>query len=121
MLGRPAVLAYILMIGQTILGAPFFSNFEGGVVKLFGPTGGYIFGFALSMLFLALTRNYKPNLYLTTFLKITIAHIILYSCGLFHLSRFVPKEQVFLLGLYPFVFGAILKTGIIIYVVTKKN
>jgi biotin transport system substrate-specific component len=120
-LGKPAVYAYILTLIQTALGAPFFSGFEGGLTKLLGPTGGYIFGFACAMIFLALIKNYKPHSYITTFLKVTIAQIILYTIGTLQLSYFVSRETIFLLGLYPFIFSAILKMGIITYVATKKN
>lgn len=43
--GSIAVLLYILM---GAVGLPVFSNFTGGVGKLMGPSGGYIFGFLLT-------------------------------------------------------------------------
>lgn len=120
-LGWPAVYAYFLTMLQTALGAPFFSGFEGGIAKLLGPTGGYLFGFALAMIFLASVKHYKPHSYICTFFKVVGAQIILYICGLLQLSYFVPHEKVLFLGLYPFIFGAIIKAGIITYVGTQKN
>lgn len=40
--GMIAVGAYILM---GLIGIPVFSNFQAGTAVLFGPTGGYLFGF----------------------------------------------------------------------------
>ena len=45
--GSIAVLLYIVM---GAVGLPVFSNFTGGVGKLMGPSGGYIFGFLLTAL-----------------------------------------------------------------------
>lgn len=43
--GTIAVLLYLLM---GAVGLPVFSNFTGGIGKLMGPTGGYIFGFVFT-------------------------------------------------------------------------
>ena len=40
--GTIAVLIYLLL---GLVGVPVFSNFSGGVGKLFGPTGGYLIGY----------------------------------------------------------------------------
>ena len=116
LIGWPAVYAYLLTIFQTALGAPFFSGFQGGIVKLLGPTGGYIFGFAVAMIFLAILRNKKNNLPFL-FLKLLCTNIIVFTFGLLQLCLFVPYQKLFILGLYPFIFGDMLKTIIIMFII----
>ncbi len=121
LIGWPAVGAYFLCIFQTALGAPFFSGFEGGIIKLLGPTGGYIFGFTFAMIFLVLAKNYKKYSYVITFSKLFIANVILFFLGLLWLSFFVPSEKLLILGLTPFIFGNLLKSVFIIVFVVKYN
>ncbi len=51
--GLAAVAVYILM---GLLGIPVFSGFKAGAAALFGPTGGYIFGFFFAVLIPALAK-----------------------------------------------------------------
>ena len=111
-IGWPAVYACFMFILQGALGAPFFSGFQGGFLKLFGPTGGYILGYLFLMIFLALVKNYKKNFFYINFLKLLIANIILYSFGLFQLSWFVSSEKLLFLGFIPFIFGMLIKVFI---------
>lgn len=40
-----ATIAILIYIALGLVGMPVFSNYTGGVSKLFGPTGGYIIGY----------------------------------------------------------------------------
>jgi biotin transporter BioY len=89
--GWHAVAAYGFYLAQGAMGAPFFAGLNGGLPRLMGPTGGYLFGFALAMIFLVLV----------TFRK---------------LSFFVPTEKLLWFGLYPFIFGDfVVKSALIIF------
>lgn len=46
--GKKGTLGILLYILLGIVGLPVFSGFAGGIGYLLGPTGGYIFGFAVS-------------------------------------------------------------------------
>ena len=52
--GGASQLIYVLLGAA---GAPVFSNMEGGLGKLAGPTGGYIFGYILAALVIGLIIN----------------------------------------------------------------
>jgi len=62
MFGNYATHAYFLYLFQGAIGLPVFAGFCGGFYELLGPTGGYLFGFGLAMIFLSITRNIKINI-----------------------------------------------------------
>jgi len=107
-LGKRAIYSYILFLVQGALGAPFFSNF-GSLDRLLGPSGGYLFGFLFSILFIYFLRKVKTNSFCFTYLKLFLALIIYNIFGLFQLSFFVGFRNVFYVGLYPFLFGDLVK------------
>ena len=48
--GRRGSIAVAVYIALGAIGLPVFSGFAGGIGKLMGPSGGYIFGFMLTAL-----------------------------------------------------------------------
>ena len=50
--GLKGTLSVALYIGLGLIGAPVFAGFKPGLPALLGPTGGYIWGFLLSALFM---------------------------------------------------------------------
>ena len=108
--GLPAIYAYALYLAQGVLGAPFFAKGGCGLVHLLGPTGGYLVGFGMAMLFLHAVKKYmvpKSIAIKSLFLLATAG--IYFSCGLAYLSCFVPVPVLFSAGLYPFLLGDSLK------------
>jgi biotin transport system substrate-specific component len=103
--GWSAVSAYMFYLAQGAMGLPFFSGLRGGLLHLLGPTGGYLFGFWLAMIFIAATRNYKRQSSMILLGKLLIACVIYFICGLAQLSWFVAPENLFAAGLYPFIVG----------------
>ena len=107
--GRHAVYAYGLYLMQGAAGLPFFAGMQGGLVRIFGPTGGYLIGFAFAMMFLASVRSYKATSYGWTIAKLLGSVFIYFSMGLTQLAWFVPVEKVLACGLFPFLMGDAIK------------
>ncbi len=105
LLGKPAVIAYVLYLLQGIAGAPFFAGMGSGLVHFVGPTGGYLIGFLCAALFLLAVRHLKQASKLATFIKLELANIIVFACGLAYLSFFVSPQKLLLTGLFPFFIG----------------
>lgn len=55
--GRRGVLAVLVYVLMGLVGIPVFAGFKAGTVALFGPTGGYIFGFFFASLVPALAKR----------------------------------------------------------------
>lgn len=76
--GSIAVLLYILM---GAVGLPVFSNFTGGVGKLMGPSGGYIFGFLLTGLCYWLMTAFLGDRLWIKILALTAGLVLCYAFG----------------------------------------
>lgn len=105
------VLAY-LAIGA--LGAPVFANFMGGISRLFGPTGGYLMGFAPAVYCMALAKErILKDTYLSIICNCIVGHIIIFIPGLLWLSVYVGFAQAITLGLLPFIIPGTLKAVVL--------
>lgn len=100
-LGAATVAAYLV---EGAIGLPFFAGMTGGLPILFGPTGGYLFGFvaAAAVVGLLAERSWDRNI-LTMALAMLVGNVVLYVPGLLWLSTFTGAERVLEFGLYPFV------------------
>ena len=78
--GTVAVLIYILM---GLIGLPVFSNFNGGVGYLMGPTGGYIVGFLFTALVYWLFEKLFGKSLLCRIIAMAIGLIVCYAFGTF--------------------------------------
>lgn len=76
--GSIAVALYILM---GAVGLPVFSNFTGGVGKLMGPSGGYIFGFLLTALCYWLMTALLADRLWIKILALTAGLVLCYAFG----------------------------------------
>ncbi|HVR66051.1 MAG TPA: biotin transporter BioY [Verrucomicrobiae bacterium] len=106
-LGLATVAAYLV---EGAIGLPFFAGMTGGLAILFGPTGGYLFGFvaAAAVVGWLAERGWDRNI-LTMALAMLIGNVVLYVPGIVWLSNFTGWEKVFDYGLYPFVIGDAVK------------
>lgn len=111
---RTGTLALLLYLVQGAVGMPFFSEGGSGVQHLYGATGGYLVGFVVAA---AVTgwlaaRGWDKRVS-TTVASMVLGTLIIYVFGVPWLAQFVGgMEQAFVLGVAPFIPGAIIKIGV---------
>lgn len=92
-----------LLVG--LAGVPVFTGGSAGPGKLFGPTGGYLFGFLLTAVFLAATRGEKYNFKRYALLGCIIGIPLIYLPGFLQLKfvAAIPWDKAFMMGVLPFI------------------
>lgn len=107
-LGGVTVAAYLF---EGVVGFPVFAGGAAGVAVLFGPTGGYLFGFliaAVAMGYLANSRGMGRSI-LTTIVAMLIGNVVIYLFGVGWLASFVGWSKAMTVGVLPFLYGDALK------------
>lgn len=106
------------------LGVQWFSGGIGGLGVIFGPTGGYLIGFIFAAFFLGyvIDTNIKKRSFLFLFLLILFTNLFfIYIPGLIQLGYYLYMAKgtfpglynLFAMGLFPFIPGAILKVFLV--------
>jgi len=107
--GTTAVLVYILL---GAVGVPVFSNFEGGLHKIAGPTGGYIVGYIPLALIVGLFAEKLKSLKFARYpLGMVCGTIVLYALGTawFCVSLNRTVADAVAICVVPFLFGDAVK------------
>lgn len=107
---------------QGAAGLPFFASGTSGMATLFGPTGGYLFGFLAAAYIVGLLSElrFKRSIWQAAF-SLLIGNIIIYVFGLVWLARYVGEFQVLQMGLYPFLIGDTLKLTIGLVLISGRS
>ena len=106
---RGAVGATSLYLFEGAIGLPVFAN-GGGFIILFGPTGGYLFGFLIASLVVGyLAEKGWDKSVVLTFTSMTVGTLIIYLFGVIWLSYLKDLNTALVFGLLPFITPDILK------------
>lgn len=114
-LGFLSQLTYLL-IG--LIGLPVYSNYGSGPAKLFGPTGGFIFGFVVAAFIIGLiidkTSFLKTNMlikYIIILFSMFIGVFIIYTLGVAQLMFVlnVSLKSAIAMGAAPFIAADLIK------------
>ena len=106
---RGALGATCLYLFQGAIGLPVFAH-GGGFIILFGPTGGYLFGFLIASLVVGyLAEKGWDKSVVLTFTSMTIGTLIIYLFGVIWLSYLKDLNTALVFGLLPFITPDILK------------
>ena len=100
-----------LYVGVALLGAPVMSGFRGGMAAFAGATGGYILGWFVAVLVVALLLDGGRKSTARTALAMAAGSAIILGCGALHLALLLDlsPQQAFLMGVAPFLPGDALK------------
>lgn len=111
---RRGLVSYLVYLLIGLVGLPVFSGFSGGPGKLFGPTGGYLFGFIFIFLISGyfIEKNYKDKK--NTILAMIIGTVVCYFFGTIWLNiqTGMGLSQAFMAGVIPFIPGDLLKIAV---------
>lgn len=108
-LGGSSQIIYVLL---GIIGLPVFAGFKAGIGVLFGPTGGFLFGFIISSYIIGkIIELKKEKDIFYYFLAGGIGIIIIYISGITQLSLVtgIGIKKALMVGVFPFLPGDILK------------
>ena len=110
---KDGVMAQTIYLGLGAAGVPIFSLAQGGLLKLFGPTGGYLIGFVLATIVIANSMKFFEEKGELSFVHVlfvmSLGILSIYFCGALWLGLFLKfsLKNVFILGILPFIPGAI--------------
>ena len=113
-----AVGAYLI---EGALGLPVYAHFTCGLPVLFGPTGGYLFGFLASAYVAGcMYEHVKSRRVFHLFLIGIMGEVPLFACGYVYLAFFVGWTQAFWLGVFPFLASTCLKNILLALLINRK-
>lgn len=84
--GAASMMLFLLLVACSV---PILSGGRGGVGHLFGPTGGYLFGWILVAFLVGCYVTYakRVNVWKLMAVNIIVGMFILYGCGALYLSQ----------------------------------
>jgi len=105
--GTGVVLAYLL---EGCAGLPVFAGGTAGIMKIIGPTGGYLIGFLAGAYVIGwLADQGWDKSYWKSVLAMIIGSAVIFAFGLIWLFKWVPAGMLLPIGLYPFLPGSVIK------------
>ena len=109
-LGGITMAAYLF---EGAIGLPVFAGGNAGMAVLFGPTGGYLFGFLLAAVAMGyLAERGMGRSVVSTVIAMVIGNIVIYLCGASWLAGFIGFGKAMAAGVLPFLYGDALKLAV---------
>lgn len=119
------VAATVLFLAAGALGLPVFSGGTGGFARLIGPTGGFLYGYALATLAAGLIAQRPKYGVRTPVLRLVLAtvlgFVVMYIPGVLHFMRVMDKtfSQTMTLCVVPYIPGDIVKMVVAVLLSSK--
>ena len=106
--GAASVAVYLL---AGLCGLPVFAGGTGGIGRLAGPTGGYLFGYLASVFVIGLISEKANRHWTVDVIAMTVGTFIIYSAGVLWLKTLTGMtfHKAVTVGMLPFLVGDSLK------------
>lgn len=102
------IIASYITLGA--MGVPVFSSYKAGFQYLFGPTGGYLIGFAAAIYIMNVIKiKLNMDSFSKIFLNCMAGTTIIFSCGISWLAISIGLKEALIVGLIPFIIPGIIK------------
>lgn len=100
-----------LLVGA--IGMPVFAGGRGGLAHLFGPTGGYLFGYAVSAWVTGFISERCRGHRVWEILAVLAGSLTIYGLGIPWLKMVAQLSwpKAFMLGILPFIPGDVIKAS----------
>lgn len=101
-----------------LVGLPVFSGGKGGFGVLAGPTGGYIIGYLVAVMIIALIRRNKNKAIRNMISTVVVGIPVVYAIGVpwFKVIAGLDWKTAVVTGLLPFIVGDIVKAVASVYI-----
>ena len=107
-----ASMGLYLLVGA--IGIPVFAGGKGGFVHFFGPTGGYLFGYALASWITGFISEHSRGLIMLDILSVIIGSLVIYCLGVPWLKMVTQMSwpKALIMGMVPFLIGDAVKASV---------
>ena len=104
-------LTVVLYLALGTIGLPVFSNGGSGFAFLFGPTGGFLFGYLFLVVGIGLFIDNLKSSFIIDLLALLVGNVLLYAVGItwLRVTLDMTWSAAVLAGLIPFIPGTIVK------------
>lgn len=111
---RLAGLTILVWLGQAMLGFPVLANGSGGIAPFAGPTAGYLVSFPIigALTGWLAARGWTGDRVILSFAAHLTANVLCLVIGGVWLAYLIGAEKAWLLGVAPFILGAVLKSAL---------
>lgn len=110
---RRAFFAQVLYLAEGALGLPVFAAGASGALTFAGPTGGYLVAFPFAAALTgALAERGWDRRFATMLAAMLLGSAAIFAGGLVQLAHFVPRDQLLVAGLLPFLPGDLVKSAL---------
>ena len=108
---KKGTISYLIYLLIGLVGVPVFSGFTSGPGKLFGPTGGYLIGFAFMALISGIFIDRFTNKMYLCFIGMIIGTAVCYLLGTIWLAyqAGLSFQAALAAGVIPFIPGDLIK------------